>query len=105
MKITLQILAIAATMTLGLAQPPVAPTPDRAGPSLGDALGDYNITQSFEIGYRFATVGGDMDMYRAVANYTDGLRLLSSSLSMNSKDGHGGLFDHLQLSTQGLGND
>ncbi len=87
------------------AQPPVAPTPDQAGPTLGDTLADYNITQSFELGYRFATVGGDMDMYRAVANYTDGLRLLSSSLSVNSKDGHGGLFDHIQLSTQGLGND
>ncbi len=67
---------------------------------------DYNITQSFELGYRFATVGGDMDMYRAVANYTDGVRLLSKlAFPSNSKDGHGGLFDHIQLSTQGLGND
>ncbi len=44
-------------------------------------------------------------MYDATVNYGNGIRLLSSSLTIQSKDGHGRLFDHLVLTTQGLGND
>ena len=35
----------------------------------------------------------------------DGVRLLGSSLTVNSKDGHGHWFDEIVLTTQGLGND
>jgi hypothetical protein len=38
-------------------------------------------------------------------NYGDGIRLFSSFLTVNSKDGHGKYFDELMLTTQGLGND
>jgi hypothetical protein len=88
------------------AQPPVAPTTNESvGNPRGEDVSGYNIVNSFELGYRWATIGGDQDMYRSVANYTDGLRLLSSSLSIQSKDGHGKFFDHLLLTTSGLGND
>ena len=87
------------------AQPPVAPTNEPVGNPRGDTVGDYNIMQSFELGYRWRTVGGDVDMYRSTVNYGDGIRLLSSSLSVQSKDGHGRFFDQIVLNTQGLGAD
>ena len=99
--ISISLLSIAGA----LAQPPVAPTNEPVGSPRGDNYNNYNITQSFELGYRFATTGGDFDMYRSTVNYTDGLRLLSSSLSIQSREGHGRWFDQILINTQGLGND
>ena len=53
----------------------------------------------------FSRVGGDFGMYRSVENYRNGVRLLGSRLSVNSKDGHGHWFDEILLNTLGLGND
>ncbi len=92
-------------VSLAVAQPPVAPTTEQTGNPRGDNSGGYNIIQSFELGYRFSTVGGDGGMYDGTVNYGDGIRLLSSSLTVQSRDGHGRLFDHLVITTQGLGND
>jgi hypothetical protein len=87
-------------------QPPVAPpTPDPVGNPRGGNFENYNILQSFELGYRFRSVGGDESMYRSTVNYGDGIRLLSSSLFVKSTDGHGRFFDEITLTTQGLGND
>jgi len=91
--------------SLALAQPPVAPTNEQTGALRGDNSGNYNIINSFELGYRFASVGGNGGMYDSTVNYGDGIRLLSSSLTVQSRDGHGKLFDHLLITTQGLGND
>src|SRR5438270_12141636 len=90
---------------IAAAQETVAPTPETAGSPRGETWNNYNIVNSFETGYRFATVGGDVSMYRSAVNYGNGIRLLSSYFSMNSKDGQGGLFDSIVISTQGLGND
>ncbi len=68
-------------------------------------MSDYNIVDSFETGYRFRAFGGSFDQYRSTVNYGDGIRLLSSFFTMNSKDGHGRFFDEIVLTTQGLGND
>ena len=87
------------------AQQVVAPTPEQVGPPRGDNVGNYNITQSFETGYRFSVVSGDIGEYRSVVNYGNGIRLLGSNLSINSKDGHGKWFDEILLNTIGLGND
>lgn len=93
-------------MRLALAQPPVAPTTGaQVGPPNGDSTGEYTVTNSFELGYRFSSVGGDDGMYRSTINYTDGLRLLSSSLFIQSKDGQAKWFDEITLNTQGLGGD
>jgi hypothetical protein len=54
---------------------------------------------------RTQAVGGDLAKYNSDVNFGSGLRLLSSSFSMNSREGRGGLFDELLLNTQGLGND
>jgi hypothetical protein len=88
------------------AQETVAPTTDeKVGPPRGENKGDYNIVQSWELGYRYSLVGGDEGKYRSDVNYGNGVRLLSSYLTINSKDGHGKFYDEIVLNTQGLGND
>jgi hypothetical protein len=89
-----------------LAQDTVAPTTgEQTGPARGEEAHGYNVVQSWELGYRFASIGGDEGKYRSDVNYRNGIRLLSSYLTVNSQDGHGRLFDAISLSTQGLGND
>lgn len=88
-----------------LAQPTVAPTNEPVGIVRGENAGGYNVRQSFELGYRYHTVGGNEDTYRSMVNFGNGVRLLGSSLSVNSLEGQGRFFDQLQLNTQGLGND
>jgi hypothetical protein len=78
---------------------------DTVDPPRGDNTGNYNIVQSFEAGYRYSLVGGDVDKYRSDVNYGNGIRLLHSYLTVNSRDGHGSWFDEIVLTTQGLGND
>ncbi|MDP8980008.1 MAG: hypothetical protein M3O35_05385 [Acidobacteriota bacterium] len=103
---TLNILgAVSLLACRAIAQPPVAPTPDPVGKPRGDNTGNYNIVDSMETGYRFLTLGGSLDQYRSMVNYGNGVRLLSSYLTMNSRDGHGRYFDEIVLTTQGLGND
>ena len=87
------------------AQEPVAPTPGLAGPNRGDDWSGYNIVNTFETGYRFLSVSGNEDKYRSDENFGSGVRLLSSFFSMNSKNGHGTLFDELVITTGGLGGD
>ena len=100
------ILALICIAAKANAQDTVAPTTDeRVGAARGENKGDYNVVQSWELGYRFTSIGGSQDEYRSDVNYHDGIRLLGSSLTVNSKDGKGKWFDELSLTTQGLGND
>jgi hypothetical protein len=88
-----------------LAQQTAAMGPAPLGSTKGEDTGDYNIVNSFETGYRFFTVGGNDDTYRSQVNYGNGIRLLNSYLTINSRDGHGALFDEIVATTRGLGND
>src|SRR5690348_2562165 len=99
------LVAAAILLPAALGQPTVAPTSEPVGSNRGDNWSDYNIVDSFETGYRFRTFGGSFDQYRSTVNYGDGVRLFSSFLTVNSKDGHGKYFDEISLTTQGLGND
>ena len=59
------------------AQETVAPTAgERVGSVRGENTGDYNVVQSWEFGYRYASVGGNQGEYRSDVNYHDGFRLL-----------------------------
>src|SRR5450755_2615169 len=84
------------------AQTPVAPTPDAVGPVRGDDWQGYNITNSFETGYRFVNLSGNEAKYRSDENFGNGIRLLNSFVSLDSKNGHGTLFDQLLFTTNGL---
>ena len=106
MNMTSRTLAlIAAASAVVSAQPPAAPTPESVGPLRGDEVRGYNVTNSVELGYRLHGVNGNEAGYRSDVNFGNGLRLLGSSLTINSKEGHGKLFDEVLLNTQGLGND
>jgi hypothetical protein len=94
-----------ALVCVAWAQPPVAPSPMPAGLPDEERVGNYNVVNNFEVGYRFHTVGGSVDQYRSTVNYGNGIRLLSGSMLVNTKDGHGNLFDHVSLTMLGLGND
>jgi hypothetical protein len=87
------------------AQQVIAPTPEAVGPARGGDFANYNIVDSLELGYRWRLAGGSVDTYRSDVNYGDGIRLLATNLSINSKEGHGRWFDEILLSTSGLGND
>jgi hypothetical protein len=88
-----------------LGQPPVAPTQETVGAARGENAGGYNILNSFELGFRFRSVDGNLGKYRSDVNFGNGIRLLGSQLRVNSREGRGRLFDELLLTTQGLGND
>src|SRR5689334_24782290 len=100
----LAIVAVSVTMWCS-AQQPVAPTREPVGPARGDDWSGYNIVNSFETGYRFLSASGNVNKYRADENFGNGVRLLDSCFSMNSKTGHGRWFDELVLTTNGLGGD
>ncbi|MBC7928016.1 MAG: hypothetical protein H7039_20415 [Bryobacteraceae bacterium] len=92
-------------MSAAVAQPVVAPTNAPIQTIRGEDFGGYNFTNTFETGYRFRSVGGDLGKYRSDVNFGNGLRLLSGNLTAHSKEGRGKYFDELLLNTQGLGND
>ncbi len=66
--------------------------------------GGYSLASSFDLGYRFAEVGGQRDLYRASVNYGDGLRLFRGNLRVAAADGKGRGLDEFSLrSTGGAG--
>jgi hypothetical protein len=105
MNRTILFLSFMVLLPLLQAQPVVAPSPDHTGAARGEDWGAYNVTDSFEVGYRFTTVGGDSSLFHNTENYGNGLRLFGTNFTMNSKDGHGLLFDSMSLNATGLGND
>lgn len=103
---TALLVALSLARTLpSAAQPTVAPSPETVGRARGENMGNYNVVHSFETGYRFHTVDGNRNRYRSDVNFGNGIRLLGSNLTVNSKEGHGRWFDEIVLNTQGLGND
>lgn len=97
------LVAIAASVLR--AQTPVAPSPQETGPRRGQNVGDYNVTQFWELGYRFLDTRGNRERYRSDVNYRNGIRLLGGRLTVDSRDGQAGVFDHLSLNVLGLASD
>jgi hypothetical protein len=94
---------VLAALSRAVAQVPVASNPESVGSPRGDDWQGYNIVDSFETGYRFASVSGNEAQYRATENFGNGIRLFNSFLSMDSKNGKGALFDKLIATTTGMG--
>ena len=100
------ILALALLLSVeASAQQVVAPTPDAVGVAGGENWGGYNFTNSVELGYRFLTLAGNQAEYRSDENFGSGVRLLANSVTVNSRNGRGRLFDSIVLTTSGLGGD
>jgi hypothetical protein len=67
--------------------------------------GGYRIHQSIEAGYRISDETGNGSMYNTLVNEHDGPRLFEQTLSMQSADHPGLLFDDLFLNSVGWGGD
>ncbi len=97
---------------VAMAQTPT-PTPKKsdtkkpapAASEAGDDVGNFTIIGSVEFGYRGIRVGGDQNKYRSDLNYKAGPRLFDSSFLARSKNGKGGLFDTLLVTSTGWGAD
>jgi hypothetical protein len=83
------------------------PTPAPTPPAEPDGVsgGGYLIHQSVELGYRSTDVTGSGDMYDTLVNLQTGPRILDQTLTMQSVDHHGLLFDDLYLNSFGWGGD
>jgi hypothetical protein len=65
----------------------------------------YVVHQSIEVGYRANDVTGSQQMYNTLVNLRTGPRLLDQSLSMQSQNHVGTLFDNLFVNSLGWGGD
>ena len=77
------------------------PTPIEAG----EGYGAYTVISTIELGYRGLAVDGDLNKYRSDLNYKPGPRLFDSSFLMRSKDGSGGWFETMLVTSSGWGGD
>lgn len=77
-------------------------------------FGDYVVTQSIELGYRFTDVTNRktapgtptyLGMYGTLVNLREGPRLLEQSFSVQSPSHNGVVFDDLSVSSFGFGGD
>ena len=71
----------------------------------GDEAGDYIFISSVEFGFRGLRVVGDINKYQSDLNYKTGPRLFDSSFLIKSKNGKGGVFDTLLVTSSGWGGD
>jgi len=76
-----------------------------SGEPEGVTSGGYLIHSSVEVGYRATDITGSGDMYDTLVNLQQGPRFLDETLSMQSLDHQGFLFDNLYLNSFGWGGD
>jgi hypothetical protein len=89
------------------ASPAPSPTASPAPSTEPDGMtgGGYQIHSSVELGYRSTDVTGSGDMYDTLVNLQTGPRILDQTLTMQSVDHQGLLFDNLYLNSVGWGGD
>jgi hypothetical protein len=89
--------------------PAASPAPAKAAGPPAEADGitssGYQIHSSVELGYRSSDVTGSGDMYDTLVNLQTGPRILDQTLTMQSVDHQGLLFDDLYLNSFGWGGD
>lgn len=105
------LLALVLMTGLAAAQQP-SPSPKKSDETktetpteAGEDAGAYIVTSSIEFGYRGLSVDGDLNKYQSDLNYKAGPRLFDSSFLVKSKDGKGGPFDTLLITSTGWGAD
>jgi hypothetical protein len=75
-----------------------------SGAGEGKKIGDFQVTQSIELGGRISEVNGSQPMYDTLVNDQSGARILEQSLTMQSLT-HEDIFDTLTLNSFGWGGD
>jgi hypothetical protein len=103
----LMMLSLSSSETLLAQTPTASPAPSPAPPAEPDDVtrGGYQIHSSIELGYRSNDVTGSGDMYDTLVNLQTGPRILDQTLTMQSVDHQGLLFDDLYLNSFGWGGD
>ncbi len=76
-----------------------------SGEPEGVTSGGYRIHSSVDLGVRVNNLTGSEDMYDTLVNLQTGPRILDQTLSMQSLDHQGFLFDNLYLNSFGWGGD
>ena len=97
----LLVIALMVVSAPARAQSP-APSPTSASTADTD---DYKITSSFEFGYRFRRVNGDLQKYRSDLNYGAGVRLFDSTFLIEGNGKSHSLIDNALVTTSGWGAD
>jgi hypothetical protein len=97
------LLAVLLVAGLCVSRPAAAQDDTESNP--GTNVGNYNVKQSIDLGYRYANVTGSNDVYDTFVNLGSGFRLLNESLDVRSLNHHGSLFDNLHLTNFGYGGD
>lgn len=99
---------VAAQDRRGGAVPPVIPTSTLVSPTISlDGLesGGYRVHQAIEFGYRVSDTTGSNAMYETLVDQHSGPRILDQSLSMQSIEHQGVLFDNFFVRSFGWGGD
>jgi hypothetical protein len=93
--------------TLAAQTSAASPAPAAAPPAQPDGItsGGYLIHTSVELGFRSTDVTGSGDMYDTLVDLQTGPRILDQTLTMQSVDHQGLLFDDLYLNSFGWGGD
>lgn len=95
--------AVASALPVAWAQQPVTATGEQSGAPR--RIDNYTVSNSIEVGYRFAQPDGDLDLYRASVNYGNGMRLFQGTLRVHSVDGKGRFVDELAVRSSGAVSD
>jgi hypothetical protein len=93
------LLAAALLVPVAWCQSGSSPAPEEV------TYGGYRVHQSIEAGYRFSDVTGSESMFNNLINLHEGPRIFEQSLSMQSENHQGSLFDDLFLNSVGWGGD
>ena len=105
LEVLLCAMIVLSTETLFAQTPAASPTPAPPAEPDGVTRGGYQIHSSVELGYRSNDVSGSGDMYDTLVNLQAGPRILDQTLTMQSVDHQGLLFDDLYLNSFGWGGD
>lgn len=91
-------------VVLALALAPATPAQE-SPPGEGVVSGNYNIKQSFELGYRWTDFTGNLFTYGTFVDLNQGPRMLEHTLEMRSLNHAGSFFDDFYLHSFGYGGD
>src|ERR1051325_2932922 len=99
-SILIQLFAMASAVfgctTLSAQTPSPSPVP---GPEV--MLGNYRVTSTTELGWRWRSVDGNVNTYRSHLNYGQGFRTFDTNLLLQALPGKGTYFDTLLITNSG----